>query len=302
MLFRLIILVLLCICALSMLTGVKEALTPCQRLQQEQENKKQQQVTNNNTSPSPSGTDTSNGSLTANGETQYYVDPKDGSVKEVPKGTANQLPPNTIFLAIDKKGNLVQTNAQGIPLSQTNADDNLAMKLSQAQLEVKLAEINGAAKNIEDANELLKQQYDANREQADVLSNAQGIVTKSERIVADQQTRVMSQQATMRELISRLQQSVYESDQASSILEQAAVLMGSLPPPLPPASLPPPLPPPPPPPPPLPPPPPPAPPPPPPPPLPPPDPVQFPVLGTGPDSQLFNSNWKLDLSKLSFNI
>ena len=214
MLFRLTILALLCICALSMWTGVKEALTPCQRIKQEQEQEQEQQQQGNK-SMSPS----------AANQTQHYIDPQDGSIKEVPKGTgAPPLPPNTVFVAVNKSGKWVQTNAQGVPLAQTDAVDDLAIKLAQARFDAKTAEISGAAYNIEQANELLKQQYDANREQADVLSNAQGVVTKSERIVADQQTRVMSQQATMRDLISRLQQSVYESDQASMVLEQAAIL------------------------------------------------------------------------------
>ena len=204
----------------------KEALTPCQK---PPDNPNTSSDANRDTSHSDNANTNTNSStsksksLTSNGETQYYIDPKDGKYKVVPEDP-NQLPADTTFLAVDDKGNLVQTDVNGIPSgSQAMTEKDKADKdLARAKLQVKNDIADGAAKNIKAANELVNQQFDANEKHSDLLTSAQDIQSSTEQIIADQQQRVAFQQGNMSNMIYELRLSTNEAEQAATILKRAA--------------------------------------------------------------------------------
>jgi protein involved in temperature-dependent protein secretion len=184
MLFRLIVLILVCISVLSWSILLRqaelEALTPCEKKRQEQEQKQQQQQEQEQEQQKKSS---SSGSLTANGETLYT---KDADGKLVPVDP--DVPSSAPYYAIDPAtGNLVETDETGVPLQSGLTTDEIELKKLQQMLAIQESSVDGAKKNVDAAYKLNQRRHGSIQNQAGIISNSQSMLGSNVTIIANQQ-------------------------------------------------------------------------------------------------------------------
>jgi len=221
MLFRLIVLILVCISVLSWSILLRqaelEALTPCEKKRQEQEQKQQQQQEQQKKS-------SSSGSLTANGETLYT---KDASGKLVPVDP--DVPSNAPYYAIDPDtGNLVETDESGVPLQSGLTTDEIELNKLKQMLAIQESSVDGAKKNVDAAYELNRRRHGSIQNQAGIISNSQSMLGKNAAIIANQQKSFMNRLGTLEDMTEKLKSSVSNARQVSSELSARAAQYSGL--------------------------------------------------------------------------